>query len=200
MPALEPSDSPTLVYIYGPPASGKLTVAERLRNLTGYALFHNHLTVNALVPVFPFGSEPFASVLHRLRLDVFETAARAGISLIFTNNSVWGGPNPRRRFAEFADHAARRVSEAGGQTLFVSLAAPLAVLEQRVSAETRKPHGKLVDPGRLRELVSDMDPSPLHPSDLTIDTSLMAPDEAARLIAEAVVPASQHGIGPTPAG
>jgi hypothetical protein len=36
----------TLVYIYGPPASGKLTIAGRLSELTGIPLFHNHLTVN----------------------------------------------------------------------------------------------------------------------------------------------------------
>jgi hypothetical protein len=65
----------TLVYLYGPPASGKLTVAERLAEQSGYRLFHNHLTVNAIRPVLDFGSEPFVEVLHRLRLDVFAAAA-----------------------------------------------------------------------------------------------------------------------------
>ncbi len=37
-----------LVFIYGPPASGKLTVARELAALTGYKLFHNHLVVEAL--------------------------------------------------------------------------------------------------------------------------------------------------------
>lgn len=48
----------TLVYLYGPPASGKLTIAGPLSELTGMPLFHNHLTVNALRPVFAFGSPP----------------------------------------------------------------------------------------------------------------------------------------------
>jgi len=31
-----------LVFIYGMPATGKLTVAKELVDITGYALFHNH--------------------------------------------------------------------------------------------------------------------------------------------------------------
>ena len=61
---------PLLVYLYGPPAAGKLTIAEKLRDLTGFRLFHNHLTVNAVREVFEFRSPPFVEVLHRIRLDV----------------------------------------------------------------------------------------------------------------------------------
>jgi len=33
-----------LVFIYGPPAVGKLTVANALAKVTGFKVFHNHLT------------------------------------------------------------------------------------------------------------------------------------------------------------
>ena len=33
--------APLLVYLYGPPAAGKLTIAEKVRALTGFRLFHN---------------------------------------------------------------------------------------------------------------------------------------------------------------
>jgi predicted kinase len=180
-----------LVYLYGPPASGKLTVAGRLAELSGYRLFHNHLTVNALRPVFDFGTEPFNQVVHRLRLDVFETAAQAGIDMIFTNNSAWPGPDGRARFAAFAD-AARRVTEAGGgQTLFVRLTAPLAVLEERVASESRQAHGKLVDVARLRDLLAELDQASLNPGDLIIDTSQVAPEQAAAIIFAALRPGSR---------
>ena len=74
-------------------ASG--TVATKLQHRTGFRLFHNHLTVNALRSVFDFGTVSFNDVIHRIRLDVFETAARNGIDLIFTNNSVWAVPDGR---------------------------------------------------------------------------------------------------------
>ncbi len=34
---------PALLYLYGPPASGKLTVATALAKLTGFSLFQPHL-------------------------------------------------------------------------------------------------------------------------------------------------------------
>ncbi len=42
-----------LVFIYGPPGVGKLTVATALATLTGYRLCHNHLTVNLVTALFP---------------------------------------------------------------------------------------------------------------------------------------------------
>jgi hypothetical protein len=173
---------PTLLYLYGPPASGKLTVATALAELTGFALFHNHLSVDAVSCVLPFGSEPFTEVLHRLRLDVFRSAARADISLIFTNNSAWGGPDARSRFAAFATAAERIVEAEGGRTVFVKLTAPLAVLEERVAQESRRRLGKLVDIVRLRELVTGLDQSALHPDDLEIDTSTIGSGAAALYI------------------
>ncbi|MHB2029802.1 MAG: AAA family ATPase [Acidimicrobiales bacterium] len=173
---------PALIYLYGPPASGKLTIAERLSKLTGYPLFHNHLTVNAISSVFTFGSDPYKDVLHRLRLDVFETAARAGIGLIFTNNSAWSGPNARARFVAFAAEAKQVVEAQQGRILFVQLSAPLAVLEERLTNESRRAHQKLLDVHRLRELILTLDDSPLHPNDLIIDTSVLSAEAATRTI------------------
>jgi hypothetical protein len=176
----------TLVYLYGPPASGKLTVAGRLAEQSGYRLFHNHLTVNAVRPVLDFGTEPFREVIHRLRLDVFGAAARAGIDVIFTNNSAWPGPDGRARFAAFAGAAKRVTEEGGGKVCFVRITAPLAVLTERVAAESRRAHGKLLDPARLREMVASLDETSLYPDDLVIDTSAVSPDEAAQVILQAL--------------
>ena len=176
----------TLVYIYGPPASGKLTVAGRLSELTGMPLFHNHLTVNAVLPVFAFGSPPFAEAIRKMRHAVFETAASAGISLIFTNNSAWSGPDPRTRFEEAAARARRIMESHGGRAVFVRLTASQSALEERVANESRRAHDKLVDVVRLRELLAELDPSPLHPDDLTIDTVSMSPEESARAIMAAL--------------
>ena len=61
----------TLIYLYGPPASGKLTIAERVAERAGARLFHNHLTVDAARAVFGFRSDPFDRVVQRFCLDVF---------------------------------------------------------------------------------------------------------------------------------
>jgi chloramphenicol 3-O-phosphotransferase len=182
------SEPGSLVYLYGPPAVGKLTVAEQLQRLTDFRLFHNHLTVNALTSVFEFASDPFTEVLHRVRLDVFETAVRHGVDLIFTNNSVWDVSNGRARFESFTATVRSRVEDLGGHIVFVQLTAPAEVLEARVASESRRRHEKLVDPTRLRVILQGHDPSPLDSGDLVIDTSQVAPDEAARQIIASLGP------------
>lgn len=182
------SERGSLVYLYGPPAVGKLTVAVELQRLTGFRLFHNHLTVNALASVFELASDPYTEVLHRVRLDVFETAVRHGVDLIFTNNSVWHVSDGRARFESFAATVRSRVEDLGGRVVFVQLTAPPEVLEGRVGSGSRRRHEKLVDPMRLREILRGHDLSPLDGGDLVIDTSQFAPDEAARQIFRALGP------------
>src|SRR5262245_61805419 len=55
----EERQSMDLIFLHGPAASGKLTVARELVTLTGFRLFHNHLVVDALTAVFGFGTAPF---------------------------------------------------------------------------------------------------------------------------------------------
>lgn len=47
------------VFIYGPVASRKLTIARELGRMTGYAVFHNHLIVDAVAAVFPTEAQRF---------------------------------------------------------------------------------------------------------------------------------------------
>jgi hypothetical protein len=88
-----------VIFIYGQPASGKLTVARALAERTGIAVFHNHLVVDALEAVFPFGSEPFVRLREQFWLAVFAEAAQADRSLIFTFAPE---PTVARDFAEGA--------------------------------------------------------------------------------------------------
>jgi hypothetical protein len=59
-------------YLYGPPGVGKLTVGTSLAALTGFRLFHNHLTVNLATAVFPRETEPWRELIRHVRalLDV----------------------------------------------------------------------------------------------------------------------------------
>ena len=192
MPSVDESSSDvshpgTLVYLYGPPAVGKLTVARRLAESSGFRLFHNHLTVDSISQVFDFGSPEYVKELHKLRLDIFTTAAQSGVNLIFTNNSAWSGDEGRSRFAQFALDVRAVVGGAGGTVFFVQLTAPLATLENRLSEESRREHGKLIDADRLRELMGSHDPAPLHPDDLIIATDELTAEAAATEILEAMV-------------
>lgn len=171
-----------LVYLYGPPAVGKLTIARRVAETTGFQVFHNHLTVDAVTSVFAFGSPPFVDVLHRLRFDVFETATREGIDVVFTNSSMSYSVPRTDSFVAFARRAAELVHAAGGTTMFVRLTAPVDVLCDRVDGDDRRAFRKLVDADRLRSRLEAYPQPVVNDDDLVIDTSTMTADEAARLI------------------
>jgi len=73
-----------LIFIHGPAACGKLTVATELAAITGLRLFHNHLTVDLVAALFEFGSEPFVRLRESIWLDAFREAGEADRSLVFT--------------------------------------------------------------------------------------------------------------------
>src|SRR5712664_1427209 len=74
-----------LIFLYGLPGVGKLTVACELETLTGFRVFHNHLAVDLLESVFEFGSQPFVELREMIWLAVFSQAAESKLAgLIFT--------------------------------------------------------------------------------------------------------------------
>jgi hypothetical protein len=78
-----------LVVIFGPPAVGKMTVGHQRCRLTGFKLFHNHMTVEPVLDIFEFGSPPFSRLVNEFRRRVIEEACKAELpGLVFT--FVWG--------------------------------------------------------------------------------------------------------------
>lgn len=67
----------TLVILCGPPAVGKMTVGMELSDLTGIPLFHNHASIEAVLPVFEFGTPAFNRLVGdfrcRMLLEVAES-------------------------------------------------------------------------------------------------------------------------------
>ena len=166
-----------LVFLYGPAAVGKLTVARELAERTGFALFHNHRTVDLVGSVFEFGSEPFVRLREEIWLSVFREAAADDRSLIFTFH-----PEATVR-PGFPRAAADAVAAAGGRTLFVALECAEAELERRVEAPSRADFGKLQSLERYRELRdAGAFAFPELPADLTLDTGALGPAEAAARI------------------
>lgn len=73
-----------LVIIHGAPAAGKLTVANALAEITGYKVFHNHLSIDFVKPVFDFGTPAFWRLIMEVRSAAIAEAARQGVNLIHT--------------------------------------------------------------------------------------------------------------------
>ena len=77
----------TLLFVFGPPAVGKMTVGRAIADASGYRLFHNHHTIEPLIEIFGFGTPPFRTLNGEFRRRVIEEAAASGTRLIFT--LVW---------------------------------------------------------------------------------------------------------------
>ena len=170
-----------LVFLYGLPATGKLTVARELAGLTGFSLFHNHLAVDLLLPVFEFGSPAFVELREQIWLAVFEHAAPLD-GLIFTF-----APETTVR-PEFIERAQSTIARAGGEVLFVELVCPIAELKQRLGNDSRQQHGKLTSVAQFDQLAAAgcFDSPRMPPPRLSVDTSLCSPREAAERIAQAL--------------
>ncbi len=168
-----------LVMLYGPPAVGKLTIAQALAERTGLKLFHNHLVLDAITAVFEFRSPTYRRLREGIWLDVFASAAREDISLIFTfmpETSV----APR-----FAERARAAVEAGGGRLRLIELTCDDAVQEARLDAPARAAWAKLRSVEEMRDLRAKgwLDYAMPAP-ELTLDTGKTAPEAAAARIAE----------------
>jgi hypothetical protein len=122
------------VVVFGPPAVGKMTVGHELTKLTGYKLFHNHMTVEPVRDLFPFGSPPFSRLVNEFRHRVIEEAVLADLpGLVFT--FVWGLDLPGD--AALLTSYAEIVESAGGRVSYVELYADLDERLRRNTTEFR---------------------------------------------------------------
>lgn len=167
-----------LIFLHGTAAAGKLTTARALEVLLGYPVFHNHLVVDALTTVFPFGSEPFVRLREEFWLQVFADAARTARSLTFTF-----APEATVQLG-FPARARARVESSGGRVWFVRLAVTESEQERRIGNDDRKQFHKLTDLSALRRLRNYRNGIEQPPVDLEINTDTTTAEESAALIVD----------------
>src|SRR5712691_13096659 len=156
-----------LVFIYGPPASGKLTVATELAKLTGFKLFHNHVSIQFVQSIFEFGTKPFWRLTGKYRMEMLEAAAKEGIDTIFT--FVYS----KSEDDDFVKHVVDMVRSHGGQVCFVRLHCDREELIRRVKASQRRKMGKVSNEKTLSHLFQrhSLDAEIPFRKSLSIDTT-----------------------------
>jgi shikimate kinase len=169
-----------LVLIYGPPAVGKLTVGKALAKQTGFRLFHNHLAIDAVKPVFDFGTPSLWKLVGRLRKEVLDEAAKEGVDMIFTFVYAKGEDD------EYVKEIVRAVESHGGEVCFVRLHCIPKELDRRVANRSRKKIGKLTSRSALAELGSKFDLTSEVPfaRSLSLDTTRVSPKKVSAAIAK----------------
>jgi hypothetical protein len=168
-----------LVFIYGYPGVGKLTVATELQKLTNYKLFHNHLAVDLVEPVFEFGSKPFIELREEIWLRTFELGIQNGLEgMIFTFAFE------KTVSVTFIDKVIALFSKDPTNLMFVELICEPSQLKSRVENPDRQKYGKFQSFTKLDELINNstyFEPE-LDAKVLKIDNTHKQPDEVSREI------------------
>lgn len=167
-----------LLFIYGSPAVGKLTTAKEVAALTGFKLFHNHVSIDCVRPVFEWGSKPFDRLVDLIRVETIREAARENVDLIYTFCYAKGLDDRHIKAVLGA------VEEHGGEVCFVMLVPELPEIEKRVLEKSRAELKKVNSVETLAILHEEYEffsPVPERES-LVIDNTYLTVGETARRI------------------
>lgn len=173
------SEYMNLVFIYGPPAAGKLTVAKKLAEITGYTIFHNHMTRDLVKQIYPDNLSEKYELVGTLRLSIFDFLAKHDTNAIFTY--VYDGPSDNH----FVNEVKECIEKYSGKVLFVELRPTDEVLLSRVTNESRTEHRKLTDKDQLQHSLKNTPYSSVPNANiLKVDNSTIEPDATAQMIAD----------------
>ncbi len=167
-----------MIFLYGPPAVGKLTVAKELVRLTDYKLFHNHLTVDLVSSLYEWGSPKYWEYLRNIREQLLANLAKDQINIIFTYVYAAGEDE------EVMERMFKKVEENGGEVLLVQLKTSVEKLKKRIVADDRKQFKKMHKTESLELWINQYKLFEAYPnrSNLVIDNSETTPIEAAKQI------------------
>lgn len=168
-----------VVLIYGPPASGKLTVAKELSKITPYKIFHNH-QVNDLLRLFMSSeNKNFWTYVHRLRYEILSILLKENVSPILT--MVYNSYYPEN-FKEYC----RIAKKNNAKIFFVQLRPSKKTLLQRVRGQSRKKYGKMKSVRKMEQGFKEFDTYGKfkHKNHLEIDNSNLSAKKTAEKIKE----------------
>ncbi|MEM7363475.1 MAG: hypothetical protein AAF525_05590 [Pseudomonadota bacterium] len=167
-----------LIIVYGAEASGKLTIARELTSRTDLKLFHNHVSIDVGKVLYEYGDPRFSQLVWKVRLAVFESAARSDVSgVVFT----WAYSHPD--FQPLLDDLLATVAPYDTEVHFVFVHCSQAELERRVANEDRVKADKAHTIEALHRQQRGKNHVEIPNSQsLVIDSTEMPPGEAADII------------------
>ena len=121
-----------LIIVSGPQAVGKMTVAEKLRDKTGYRLMTNHDSIELSDVIFERTSDAQKEFNLLIRKAAFETAIKYDIDMIFTFVMAYD----EEKDLAYINYLKALFESTGGKFYFVELRASL---ETRLKRNTT-PH------------------------------------------------------------
>jgi tRNA uridine 5-carbamoylmethylation protein Kti12 len=140
-----------LILIYGPPASGKLTIANQLNKLTGFKVFHNHIINDLLDEFLNSENSYYWKVNTDLKLNIIDALAKSKIKgIIFT--MVYIG---KKDIFGLATKIKKTIIKNNGQFYTVKLETDKKTILKRVTNKSRKSFEKLSSKKELLKFIKD---------------------------------------------
>lgn len=176
------------IIIFGPQAVGKMTVGHELEKITDLKLFHNHITIEMLYPLFGYGPETWRLSTH-FRQEIFKAVSESNLQgLIFTY--VWAFD--QQDDWDFVNNICNIFESKGADVYFVELEADLDQRLERNKSEFRlenKPTKRNIHHSE-QELIKSMNEYRLNSNEgeitrenyIRINNTDLMPDEVAKLI------------------
>jgi hypothetical protein len=181
-----------LIFIFGPPAVGKMTVGQEIAKRTELKLFHNHMSIELIFQFFEFGTPQFKRLDTLIRTNFFHEIAHSDLEgMIFT--FVWA--QGLEKEDQYVDKLIAPFVAVGADIYYVELAADL---DQRL-IRNKDPH-RLAHKASKRDLERSEKVLLYHeekyrfnthegeftrPNHLKIDNTHLSPAETAAKIIEA---------------
>jgi tRNA uridine 5-carbamoylmethylation protein Kti12 len=158
-----------LIYIYGPPAVGKLVVAKELSKITSFKLFHNHLTADYVSSIFPLRNKMSDELKCEIAYKMFEAAAKHNVDMIFTMAHD-------KRYDNFVKKIINIIERYDGKVFFVKLCCKPEKLYERVVNSSRKKFDKVKTVKDLKIILKKADKFETIPfkESLVIDNTVLS--------------------------
>jgi len=123
-----------LIILFGPLAVGKMTVGQELEKITGLKLFHNHMTIEMVLPFFDMYSQSFRKLVDSFRVQMFEEIVKSDLEgLIFTY--VW--ELNQKKDCDFVDSIVEIFSKENANIYYVELEADVKTRLKRNKSPNR---------------------------------------------------------------
>lgn len=110
-----------LIVVSGPQAVGKMTVAEKLKEKIGYSLMINHDSIEISDKIFGMKTDAQRELNKLIRKDVFDTAIKHNIDMIFTFVTAFDIQSD----IDYLNELKSKFEASGGNFYFVELEADL---------------------------------------------------------------------------
>ena len=168
-----------------------MTVAYALSERTGFPVFHNHMSIEMVLPFFEWGSEPFKRLNGGFRNSLLQEASKSDFpGFIFTY--CWALDDDRDK--AWVDEATANFTQRGWLPHYVELAASMEARIYRSQTEfklSKKPSQR--DTERYQETILKLEEQYrfntngdfLYPEQhLKLETTEMSAEQAASLVVE----------------